>query len=68
MEEGSEVCNSPKVAAAELAVVGRHRQAMAGATRVRQRGLGGEREGERVRGGHMGWVGLTDPDPGLMGQ
>jgi hypothetical protein len=57
MEEGSEVSNSPK-----------DRQAMVEATGVHQRGLGGEREGERVRGGRMGWVGLIDPDPGLMGQ
>jgi hypothetical protein len=62
------VSNSPKVATAELAGVGRDHQAMAEATRVRQRGLGSEREGERVRGGCLGWVGLTDPDPGLMGQ
>jgi hypothetical protein len=62
------VSNSPKVAAAKLVGVGRDHQATAEATRVRQRGLEGEREGERVRGGRMGWVGLTNLDPGLMGQ
>jgi hypothetical protein len=46
MEEGSEENNSPKVAAAELAGVGRDRQVTAGATRVRQRGT---QERERGR-------------------
>jgi hypothetical protein len=45
MEEGSEESNSPKVAAAELARVGRDRQAMARATRVRQRGTRGRERG-----------------------
>jgi hypothetical protein len=53
MEEGSEESNSPKVAATELAGVGRDRQTMVEATRVRQRGTR-ERERERVRGGRMG--------------
>jgi hypothetical protein len=44
MEEGLEVSNSPKVAAAELTGVGQDHQATAEVTGVRQRGLGGERE------------------------
>jgi hypothetical protein len=43
MEEGTEVSNSPKVAAAELAGVGRNRQAMAGRLGFAREQLGRER-------------------------
>jgi hypothetical protein len=66
MEEGAEESSSPKVAAAELAGVGRNRQATAGRLGFRQ-SRAREREGKRVRESSVGWVGLTDPDPGLVG-
>jgi hypothetical protein len=66
MEEGTEESSSPKVAATELAGVGQNHQATVGRLGLHQRGAR-EREGERVRESSVGWVGLTDPDPGLVG-
>jgi hypothetical protein len=43
MEEGTKVSNSPKVAAAELAGVGRNRQATAGRLGFAKEELGRER-------------------------
>jgi hypothetical protein len=60
MEEGSEENNSPKVAAAELAGVGRDCQATAGATRVCQ-SISRKREGERGAG--LGRFDRPRPEP-----
>jgi hypothetical protein len=49
MEEGSEESNSPKVAAAELAGVGRDRQATVGRLGFAREELGSERGGESER-------------------
>jgi hypothetical protein len=56
----------PKVAAAELAGGGQNHRTTARRLGFHQSGAR-EREGERVRESSMGWVGLTDPDPGPVG-
>jgi hypothetical protein len=52
MEEGAKECNSPKVAAAELAGVGRSRQAAA-----RQLGFAREKLGSKRGVRKRGWAG-----------
>jgi hypothetical protein len=49
MEQGSEEINSPKVAAAELAEVGRNRQATVGRPGFAREELGRERGGKSER-------------------
>jgi hypothetical protein len=66
IEEDAEESILPKVAVVELAGVGQNRQETAGRLGFCQRGAR-ERERERMREGSVGWVGLTDPDPGLVG-
>jgi hypothetical protein len=64
-EEGSV---SPKMAAVKLVGTSRDRQAEVRVARVRRSRFGRERS---VRGEcvwRVGWVGLIDPDPALLGQ
>jgi hypothetical protein len=60
---GAGASDSPKVATAMVAGVGRNGQAMAAAIQI-TRGVDGRQGGERVG---LGWVGLTNPDPNQVG-
>jgi hypothetical protein len=65
-EEGAERSILPKVAATEFTGGSQNRRAMVRRLGFRGSQSSGER-GERSERSHVGWVGLTDPDPGLFG-
>jgi hypothetical protein len=65
-EEGAERSILPKVAAAEFARGSQNCRAAERQLGFRGSQSSGER-GERSEQSHVGWVGLTDPDPGLFG-